>query len=204
MAERSTFESMRNDEREARRQVIIESTIKILNQRPFIDIGMRDIAAEAGVSAASIYRYFPSRNDLIVEALMQQIMLIVDDFNRRLGDAPPVSLEEFSGYVVDYLADNEATFQMMSYLMVVGQMSPKVLSKFNQVQRLFLGGFARVLGQAGLSGDLRIFSQAFFAALAGVAMTYRNYPGRDKDEIRKHMKRLADIIATLFRQGLQK
>lgn len=203
MVAQSTFESMRSDEREARRQVIIASAIKILNKRPFIEIGVRDIAMEAGVSAASIYRYFPGRNDLLVEALTHQIAEIVKVFEQRMLESP-LDIEGFSEIVVDYFMDNEATFQMMSYLMVIGQMSPAVLEKFNAAQKQYLRMFAQVLKQAGHSGDLRIWSQAFFASLAGVAMSYRNFPGRSKEEIRLHMKRLAKIIADLFRQGVSK
>jgi AcrR family transcriptional regulator len=201
MADRSTFALLRNDEREVRRQVIIDSTIKMLSQRPFIEIGMRDIAAEVGVSPASIYRYFPGRNDLLVEAFVHQMHMIGNDFNREMADKP-MSLEDFSEYVVDHLADNEATFQMMSYLMVVGQMPPKVLDKYNEILRYFLGEFRRVLDLNGIKGDLRILSQTFFSALAGITMTYRNYPGRGKAEIRKHMKRHARIIARMFRRGI--
>ena len=201
MSEQSTFESMRSDERAARRQVIIEAAINILNKRPFIDIGVRDIAQQAGVSAASIYRYFPGLNDLLVEALTHEVAKIVDEFEHRMIESP-LDIEGFTEIVVDYLMDNEATFQMMSYLMVIGQMAPAVLVKFNVAQKQYLRMFARVLEHAGISGDLRILSQAFFASLAGIAMTYRNFPGRNKEEIRLHMKRLARIIANLFKQGL--
>jgi AcrR family transcriptional regulator len=201
MSEQSTFESMRSDERAARRQVIIEAAINILNKRPFIDIGVRDIAQQAGVSAASIYRYFPGLNDLLVEALTHEVAKIVDEFEHRMIESP-LDIEGFTEIVVDYLMDNEATFQMMSYLMVIGQMAPAVLAKFNVAQKQYLRMFARVLEHAGISGDLRILSQAFFASLAGIAMTYRNFPGRNKEEIRQHMKRLAKIIANLFKQGL--
>ncbi len=201
MSEKSTFEAMRADERQARRRLIIEAAINLFGQKPFNEIGMRDIASQAGVSAASIYRYFPGRDDLLVEALIHEINKIVHEFEERLT-RENVSIEVFSEYVIDYLIDNEATFQMMSYLMVKGQMSPGALEKFNRVQRKFLDGFDNVLKHAGILDNLRLFSQAFFASLAGVAMTYRNYPGRSKEEIRKHMQRLGLIIAQLFKRGL--
>jgi AcrR family transcriptional regulator len=201
MTERSTFALMRDDEREVRRQLIIDSTIRMLSQRPFVEIGMRDIAAEAGVSAASIYRYFPGRNDLLVEAFIHQMNMIGVEFNRRMA-GNRISLEEFCEYVIDHLMENEATFQMMSYLMVVGQMSPGVIDRYNEILRRFLGEIGRVLALNGIPGDLRIFSQTFFSALAGITMVYRNYPGRSKEDIRRHMKRHAGIIAAMFRNGL--
>ncbi|KJS33190.1 MAG: hypothetical protein VR64_02935 [Desulfatitalea sp. BRH_c12] len=201
MTERSAFEQLRDDEREVRRQVIIDSTIKMLSQRPFIEIGMREIAAEARVSPASIYRYFPSRNELLVETFVHQMHLIGEAFYNKMADQP-MTLEAFSEYVIDHLADNAATFNMMSYLMVVGQMPPKAIDKLNESLRVFLGEFRRVLALNKVEGDLRILSQTFFSALAGISMAYRNYPGRGKDETRRHMKRHAKIIAKMFSSGM--
>ena len=181
MTERSAFTVMRQDEREARRLIIIEATISMLGQRNFFEIGMRDIAAEVGISAAAIYRYFASREDLLAEAVMHQVLAIREEFNRRMN-IEHLSIEAFSEYIVDHLVKHEATFQLMSYLMAVGQMSPQVREKFDEVQSIFLSGFSRVLEYAGNTGDLRIFSQAFFAALAGVALTFRNYTGRKRSE----------------------
>ena len=73
MSDRSTFMKLRQDEREVRKSLIITAAMKLFEERSFHDIGMRDIASEAGVSAASIYRYFPSRDDLFIEALIQDI-----------------------------------------------------------------------------------------------------------------------------------
>lgn len=199
MTDRSTFALLKDDEREVRRQLIIDATIRMLNQRPFVEIGMREIAAAAGVSPAAIYRYFPSRNDLLVETFVHQMNVIGEEFNRKMADNP-MSMEMFAQYVVDHLADNEATFQMMSYLMVVGQMPERVLDKYNEVMRRFLGEFRRVMAFNNIRGDLKILSQTYFSALAGITMAYRNYPGRSKDEIRKHMKRHASIITEMFKR----
>ncbi|MEZ4549072.1 MAG: helix-turn-helix domain-containing protein [Desulfobacterales bacterium] len=55
-----------------RKQLIIKAANGTFEEKSFHEIGMRDIAVKAGVSAASIYRYFPSRDDLFVEALIQE------------------------------------------------------------------------------------------------------------------------------------
>jgi AcrR family transcriptional regulator len=71
---------LREDEREVRKALIIGAAMKLFEEKSFHEIGMRDIAAEAGVSAASIYRYFPSRDDLFVEALIQDINSLKKDW----------------------------------------------------------------------------------------------------------------------------
>ena len=201
MPDKSTFMAMREDEREARRRIIIDAALKLIGERRFNEIGMRDIAENAGVSAASIYRYFPSRDDLLAEALIHNISEIIRQNQKRLTEEN-ITLETFAHAVVDHFMDNEATFQIASYLMVKGEMSPQALGEFNRVQGDLLRMFDSTLQKFGVIARVRLFSQAYFASLAGVVMAYRNYPGRDKGEIRSHMHRLARIVAEVFRHGL--
>jgi hypothetical protein len=55
--------------------------------------------------------------------------------------------------------------------------------------------FDEIVKKAGVAENVRFFTQAFFASLTGVVMTFRNFPGRDKEEKRKHMHSLALLIA---------
>ncbi len=200
MRHTSTFLRMRKDERQTRKQHIIESAIRLFGRKPFMDIGMREIASEAGVSPAAIYRYFDSREDLLVEAFIHDIIGIIQNFEVDLKSGT-LPLEEFTDYVINYLIEHDATFHMMSYVMVSGRMRPELIERFNRVQRNFLAEFDKVLKSAGLPEPVRFFSQAFFSSLAGVAMTYRNYPGRSKDEIKKHMLRLGRMMSAMFKAG---
>lgn len=196
VGDKSTFKQLREDEREIRKQLIIKAAKEIFEEKSFHEIGMRDIAVKAGVSAASIYRYFPSRDDLFVEALIQDINEIEERFQRRLkhGD----TIEDITLAVVDYMIDNEAAFQMMCHFMIRGELNPQALKKFNGVQRYFLDMFDKVVKNTEGAGKLRLNTQAFFASLAGIVLTFRNYPGRTAEEKRKAIHKLALII---MRQG---
>ncbi len=196
MTEKSTFEQLREDEREVRKQLIIKAAMQLFEEKSFHEIGMRDIALKAGVSAASIYRYFPSRDDLFVEALIQDINNIEERLRKRVENGG--NIEELAIAVVDYLIDNEATFQMMVHFMIRGELNPQALKKFNSVQRYFLKMFTKVVEQTEGSEQLRLNAQAFFASMTGVVLTYRNYPGRTAEEKRKAIHRLALMI---MRQG---
>ncbi len=196
MPEKSTFEQLREDEREVRKQLIIKAALELFEEKSFHEIGMRDIALKAGVSAASIYRYFPSRDDLFVEALIQDMNRIEKRLQRRLEMGG--NIEELAIAVVDYLIDNEATFQMMCHFMIRGELNPQALKKFNSVQRYFLNMFERVVMLTEGSENLKLNAQAFFASLAGIVLTFRNYPNRTAEEKRKSIHRLALMI---LRQG---
>lgn len=192
MSDRSTFMKLRQDEREVRKNLIITAAMKLFEERPFHDIGMRDIAAEAGVSAASIYRYFPSRDDLFIEALIQDINTIEKNLEAHLNAGSTV--ESLAVAVVDYFLDNEASFQMMCHFMMRGEENPRALKKFNAVQIYFLKMFDEALNRAVDGEKVRLQTQAFFASIAGVVLTFRNYPGRSKQEKREYMHKLALTI----------
>jgi len=200
---KSTFMLMREDEREARKQLIIRAARNLVDKRARLDIGMREIAAEAGISPGAIYRYFPSRDDLLVEAFIQDLVEILQHFDLD-KKYTLTTMEDFAQYVIEHLIDHEDTFQMMSYVMISGKMSPQLVEKFNNVMRNFLAQFHPVLREAASDESVKLLAQAFFAALAGIVMTYRNFPGRKKEEVRRHMRRLAHLIAILFKHAAAK
>jgi AcrR family transcriptional regulator len=61
----------------ARRQQIIDAARRCFVRRGFHATSMQDVIAEAGLSIGAVYRYFPSKNDLIV-AIAEQVVAEVD------------------------------------------------------------------------------------------------------------------------------
>jgi len=51
--------------RDRQRDSILRSAARLFRERGFADTGMRDIAAAADLSAANLYHYFDSKNDLL-------------------------------------------------------------------------------------------------------------------------------------------
>ncbi|MBW1899249.1 MAG: TetR/AcrR family transcriptional regulator, partial [Deltaproteobacteria bacterium] len=153
----SAFMKLREDERETRKALIMEAAMSLFESRLFHEIGMRDIAKKAGVSAATIYRYFPSRDDLFVEALIQDMNSIEKLLEEALSSGR-ASIEDLAVAVVDYMIDNEATFQMMCHFMIRGGINPRVMNKFNAVQIYFLNMFDEIVKKAGGTESARFFT----------------------------------------------
>ena len=154
MQSKSSFKSLKEDERETRQTIILDSAVKLFNEQAFHQVGMRDIAAEAGISAATIYRYFPSRDDIIVEALLQDIKAIEKRLDQVLGN-DDISIEDLAIAVVDYLMDNKATFQMMCHFLTSGTVESDAFKKFNIIQEYFLNMFNMKLKNRGrLASDI--------------------------------------------------
>ncbi|MBF0227054.1 MAG: TetR/AcrR family transcriptional regulator [Desulfobacterales bacterium] len=203
MPYKTTFSRLKEDEREIRKNLIIESAMRLCTEKPFHDIGMRDIAKEAGVSAAAIYRYFPSRDDLFIEAFIQDIIVIQQRFEKWVEESKS-SIIEFAIAIVDFLSENEATFQMMVYFMIRGAPNDELALRFGTVYSYFIEILEQMFEREGFKGKAQSISHAFFASLAGVVMTFRNYPGKSKQEVRIHMLRQAKIVAAVFRNGISK
>jgi AcrR family transcriptional regulator len=202
----SILKQLREDEREARRNLILEAVLKLFEQKPFDEIGMRDIAAEAGVSPAAIYRYFPSQEELFMEAFIKDLSSIRALFQESLEEAsespPSEPLEEMGNAIVDHLIHNEATFQMMSYLMIKGNMPDYLLTRFQALQTAFIDKIIQVLQIAGIEDPDRTLSHAYISSVMGVLMTFRNYPGPDIINAEEHIHHLVTLITRIFKKGV--
>ena len=196
----STFQKLRKEERETRKNLIIDAAMDLFSQKDFHKIGMRDIAKRAGISAAAIYRYFPSRDDVFVEALVRHMKMVEDMFEKNV-EAGRTSLEELAMGSVEYLLENESVFQMMGHFMVTGQIQPKALERYNAMQRNFLDILERVNNQTDIANNNRLVTHAIYASVTGVVMAFKNYPGRSKEEIRRHIHRLIRIVSSVFTTG---
>ena len=194
----SAFNKLRAEEREVRRQLIIEATLSLLEKKSFDEIGMRDIAAEAGISPASLYRYFPGQTDLLMESFLYDMEALILDFNKRLAAKEINSVEEFAVDFVELLIKNEATFQMMSYMMIKADIPEELLDKFNAMMRRLFSNIEDVFESSGVCVGSRSIVHTFFASLAGIVMTFRNFPAKNKEILKDHIRRLAEISAFAF------
>ncbi|MFW6178504.1 MAG: TetR/AcrR family transcriptional regulator [Desulfohalobiaceae bacterium] len=202
MAKRkSTFLQLKESEREHRKDLILDAAVQLFSQRPFAEIGMRDIAQEAGISPASIYRYFPSRDAILLEVLGQDIQEGEQKQLQRLETGDD-SIEEIATGIVDFFLDREATLQMLSHFMLKESVDSEIQDRFEETKAYYLQHFSRIMVQSGAaSGNIRLFSHAFFASILGVILTFRGAE-ENREENRKNLHRIARLVATVFKNGV--
>jgi AcrR family transcriptional regulator len=191
----TTLASLKKEERKARQQIIISAAERAYGKKPFETVSMRDIAKEAGMAVSSIYRYFPDQQTLFVEAFVSGTQEIIARMNARIERGEITNLVDFGLLFIDFLIENDHYFRMMTHFMLDGSLSEKPLEKLNLAARSVLDQFERVFAQCGTKQTPRFLSHAYFAALNGVLISFRNYPGRSTSEVRHHMEELAKTVA---------
>ena len=82
----------------ARRRRVLDATLALADKGGFEAVQMRDVAAEAGVALGTVYRYFSSKERLLLEANVGQ----VEALGAGLLDRPP-SGDSPADRVVDVL-----------------------------------------------------------------------------------------------------
>ncbi len=197
----SRFGQLKLKEKLARKQIVIESALALFSKKPFFKVGMRDVANEAGISPATIYRYFPSQEELFNEVFLQSIASVSKEFQTMVQKDKPASIEEFSIKFVDHLIENESTFQMTTYLMLKGNEEP-VMGRFNSITRIFFDLFEQLLIRHGVEKEsARVYSHSYIASITGILMAFRHYP-KDKKAIRQRILKIIQTTSSLYTDQL--
>jgi len=196
----NTFIIMKKQERKARQDAIISAAERVFSNRPFAEVSIRDIAKEAGISHASIYRYFPDQQTLFVEAFLKGAENIIQFLDALVNGSKTVSIEKVTDEFLNYLIENDQYFRMMTHFMLDGSLSGDLVERLNTSERLFLDQMDKLFIKMNVKGNIRMLSHAYFAAMNGVLITFRNYPGRSREDVIIHMKKLGQIIASKFKE----
>jgi len=199
----SRFAELKEKEKLARKQIVIESALALFAEKPFYEVGMREVADEAGISPATIYRYFPSQEELFNEAFIQDISSASKGFERLVEKENPASIEDFGMKLAEHLMENESSFQMMTYLMLKNDLTHPVMGKFESVTKILFDLFATLLERHGLSEEeARLYSQSFIASITGIIMTFKNSTLKDKNTVREHIAKIIKLTSSIYSKQL--
>ncbi len=195
----SRFAELKEKEKQARKQIVIESASALFARRPFYEVGMRDVAEEAGISPATIYRYFPSQEDLFYETFLFEISSVTQSFQTLMQHEKPITIEEFAVIFIEHIIKNESAFQMMTYLMFKENLGISLAGKFDSATKIFFDLFQQLLVQHGVESEkARMYSRSFIASLSGILVTFRNYPTKDTKTINSFIMEVVKTTAGIY------
>ena len=88
----------------ARRQQIIDAARACFLRNGFHNTSMQDVIAEAGLSVGAVYRYFPSKYDLVTALATQVIDQVTGAFDHLAAVQPPLPMAEIIQGAVEIAA----------------------------------------------------------------------------------------------------
>ena len=113
-------------------------------------ISMDSIARHAGVGSGTLYRHFPTREDLVEEVYRDQIGRLRTGARELLGAEPPArALRMWMDLFADWAATKHGMRDALGAIMASGRIGPgQMRSELVQIVRAFIDAGAR-------AGDLR-------------------------------------------------
>jgi AcrR family transcriptional regulator len=161
--------------RERTRTSVLEAAELLLSQHAPEEVRVEDVAARAGISPASVYVHFGTKDGLVA-AVAERVLGVATDALRSAYAAQEPPLERFAGVGAAYLRlllDHPA---VLRYLSVTGERGPRtpvedeVVARFGEL-RLEFEQSIRDAVQAGAirAVDPELLSHFLFGAWNGVA-----------------------------------
>ncbi|CAI9417780.1 TetR/AcrR family transcriptional regulator [Nocardioides sp. T2.26MG-1] len=161
--------------RERTRGLLLDATERLMSQRAPEEIRIEDVAAEAGVSPASVYVHFGTK-DALLAAATERVLGVATETLRAAYAAETSPLERFAGVGAAYLRLVLDHPVVVRYLTVTGERGPRapvegeVVARFSELR----GEFEQSIREAVESGAIRsvdpeLMSYFLFGAWNGVA-----------------------------------
>ena len=129
------------------RERILTTAYRLFTRRGIRAVGTDEVIAQSGVAKATLYRHFPSKNDLVLAVLQRREELwtleMVEQQSRLRGDTPEAQLLAIFDVFHDWFQEHEG-FDGCSFISVLlelgvahpaGQASIRYLDNIRQILR---------------------------------------------------------------------
>ncbi|MFA6012119.1 MAG: helix-turn-helix domain-containing protein [Desulfobacteraceae bacterium] len=208
MEDDKTFQKLRENERETRKNLILDAALNVFEKKTFYKTSMSDIAKELGVSTATLYSYFPSQEELFLEAFIRDLSyidkILKESFdNSSNKEDSSTAIDMLANAMVSHLLNSEATFQLISLLMTERDMPEHLKEKFYMMKQELNERMLNVLKLSGIKDPDIKTSRAFFASVIGAIMLFKNFPEKEMKDAEENLIDLVSYIVTLFKAGVQ-
>lgn len=140
----------------ARRQQILDAARRCFVRDGFHATSMQQVITEAGLSVGAVYRYFPSKGDLIAGIADQMAASIAAQL-RSLAEAPDRSLTdvmEGAIGVVDANAGPDGVLPVAVQVWAEAQRDPKLAALTRRVYNQIIDVYVRLAERAVARGEL--------------------------------------------------
>lgn len=160
--------AVREEQKEERRQAIVDMAWQLFQERPYTEVNILDVAQGVGLAKGTVYLYFPTKEELFLAVQMQQFVTWFDDIDGRLQNLPSeCSSEEVAFSITESLVIRPSLTRLFAILHVILEQN---IGYDTAVQ------FKRMLlGRIGATGDLIESRLTFLEAGQGIQFLLRAY-----------------------------
>jgi AcrR family transcriptional regulator len=172
----STSPGLRERKKEQTRQAIRETALRLFGERGFEAVTLVEIAEQANVSVATLFNYFPRKEDLVYAGMeAYELALISAIRDREPGESV---LTAFSRFVLDLrglLASKEpqAAEQLAAITRIITE-SPELLARERELLAQYTDALAALIGEETRAAEGDITPWVAANALMGVSRALRD------------------------------
>ncbi|NOV02687.1 TetR/AcrR family transcriptional regulator [Paenibacillus planticolens] len=158
MDPKTRYEKERSDGKQQRLSIILEAAERVFTLKGIEKTTMQDIASDANIGIATLFRYFPKKEKLIVAVATKLLEPMLDRF-QYVADLPLTCLEKleslFDFFIVDH---NNVSIKFMvdfeSYASHSSEPLEDILN-FNSLNRKISREYARIIQNGIEDGSIR-------------------------------------------------
>jgi AcrR family transcriptional regulator len=198
MKREGTLNRLKQQERQHRENLIIDAARTVFGAKPYDQVSMSEIAKQAGMAKSSIYTYFPNQEALFVETAYRDTQTFIASLKQLVDRESASPVRTLLDGCLDYSIAHDAHWRMITHFALHGNISPASGEKLNQLSIQIMDLLEMVLRRIGCREDTRLLAHTLFAALSGIMISFRKYPGRTETERIGHMKRIAKRVEAML------
>ena len=163
-------EGLRERKKQQTRQLLSETARRLFGERGFENVSVADVAREADVSPATVFNYFPTKEDLFysrLEAFEEELLNAIRD--RARGESV---IDAFTGFLIGQggvlaMDSPEADEQLRTITRIITE-SPALLARERQVFDRYAQTLAALLAEETSVDPSDVVPQAVARAMLGL------------------------------------
>ncbi|MGD9713388.1 MAG: TetR/AcrR family transcriptional regulator [Thermomicrobiales bacterium] len=163
----------------SRIDVIRETALRLFIKKGYGTTSIRDIAAEVGINSATLYHYFPSKYDILIDIVSTSWSNIFDEIAERLSiphDNWTHRLHTFVDFHAEHHCNNGSQVQITSE--AIRHFHPSARIIFRDRRDKYEHILREILEEGTATGefqvkDVKVTATAILQMLTGIANWYR-------------------------------
>lgn len=197
--------NLREKKKKERKQRIFSAAVFLLNKKGFSNTSMQDIASRARLAVGTLYNYYTSKNDLIIDIFEQEnqnYFVKLENLLADLENSDQTAEEMIITILLDFMEDFLfLDKQTMKEILAAFFSSDEYAEKGMRLDLQLIEGLVQFLqnlkkeGQLDPDLDCSLTAEIIYSILFEEIIMYCMIPALNKEKLKK---RLTDKIKILF------